>query len=274
MTLPEPGYLQAPQGPLPPRTARYLAFDEVKTGATTMACGRGRWRPSGVAPDLACLREGDRRGPRRAGRSVGTEEVMGLVVRGEGRPAGRHVQRQPAHDGGGPGHAPHGGAHARGRVPAHFDELHDDPGRTGVPGGDRAVPAAGLRGHGARREGRGELDRREPGAGVPGRGRRSTSGSRTAAWLWQQNGAGCSSRRGRSGRAGRSSVAHTEEDARRYVENFEELRRGADVVADDGEGELGPPQGRGTEGRGPRPHLARGAADGVTTAGHPVRWGG
>ena len=79
VTLPEPGYLQAIKD-LCHANGAYLAFDEVKTGAT-IAWG-GAVEAFGVTPDLLCMAKAIG-GGLPCGAIGGTEELMGLVVRGK-----------------------------------------------------------------------------------------------------------------------------------------------------------------------------------------------
>ena len=89
---------------------------------------------------------------------------------------------------------------------------------------DRALPAARLR-DGPRREGLGDLLARRRCASTGTRSA-STSGSRTSRGSSSRT-AACSSRRGPSRRPGRSRSGTRDEDARRYVENFEEFAAAA-----------------------------------------------
>ena len=101
---PDDGYLDGPQGPAPrPRRAAHLRRGEDRLHRRRRAVPRGML---GVTPDLVCVAKamggglstvGDRR----------QDEVMELIARGDVR-AGRHLQRQPAGDGRGPGHAHRG----------------------------------------------------------------------------------------------------------------------------------------------------------------------
>ena len=89
-----------------------LAFDEVKTGFTAGPAGAtGRY---GVVPDLVAVAKALGGGVSTAAIG-GTEEVMGLITDGTLRP-GRHLQRQPAVDGGRQG-LPDRGAHRRRPTP-------------------------------------------------------------------------------------------------------------------------------------------------------------
>jgi glutamate-1-semialdehyde 2,1-aminomutase len=77
VTLPEPGYLEAIKE-ICHANGAYLTFDEVKTGAT-VAWG-GAIEAFGVTPDLACYAKAIG-GGLPCGAIGGVEELMGLVVR-------------------------------------------------------------------------------------------------------------------------------------------------------------------------------------------------
>ena len=79
ITLPEPGYLQAIKEICHEHGA-HLTFDEVKTGAT-VAWG-GAIEAFGVTPDLACYAKAIG-GGLPCGAIGGIEELMGLLVRGQ-----------------------------------------------------------------------------------------------------------------------------------------------------------------------------------------------
>jgi glutamate-1-semialdehyde 2,1-aminomutase len=79
LVLPDPGYLQALKD-LCHRHGVFLAFDEVKTGCT-IAYG-GAVEAFGVVPDLICLAKAIG-GGLPCGAIGGTEEAMGMVIRGE-----------------------------------------------------------------------------------------------------------------------------------------------------------------------------------------------
>jgi glutamate-1-semialdehyde 2,1-aminomutase len=79
LVLPDPGYLQALKD-LCHRSGAYLAFDEVKTGCT-VSWG-GAVEAFGVVPDLVCLAKAIG-GGLPCGAIGGTEDAMGMVVRGE-----------------------------------------------------------------------------------------------------------------------------------------------------------------------------------------------
>ena len=79
LVLPDPDYLQALKD-LCHRHGAYLAFDEVKTGCT-LSYG-GAVEAFGVVPDLICLAKAIG-GGLPCGAIGGTEEAMGMVIRGE-----------------------------------------------------------------------------------------------------------------------------------------------------------------------------------------------
>ena len=108
---PAPGYLARPARSCCHATARCSTFDEVKTGLV-VAPG-GATELFGVRPDIVCLAKALGGGVP-CGAVGGTAEVMERDHRRPLRP-GRHVQRQPAHHGGGPSRARRG-AHASSRT--------------------------------------------------------------------------------------------------------------------------------------------------------------
>jgi glutamate-1-semialdehyde 2,1-aminomutase len=79
LVLPDPGYLQALKDTCR-RHGALFAFDEVKTGAT-LAWG-GAVEAFGVVPDLICLAKAIG-GGLPCGAIGGTEEALGMVIRGE-----------------------------------------------------------------------------------------------------------------------------------------------------------------------------------------------
>ena len=79
VVLPDPGYLQ-PLKDICHKHGAFLAFDEVKTGFT-VAWG-GAVEAFGVVPDLICLAKAIG-GGLPCGAIGGTEESMGMVIRGE-----------------------------------------------------------------------------------------------------------------------------------------------------------------------------------------------
>ena len=97
------------------RHGAFLTFDEVKTGFAT-APG-GMIERSGVVPDIVCLAKA-LGGGLPCGRHRRHQRDHAPHRRRPLR-AGRHVQRQPAHDGRGPGHAARGAHTRRVRVARH-----------------------------------------------------------------------------------------------------------------------------------------------------------
>ena len=109
--LPQPGYLEAVRE-ITERYGTLLIFDEVKTGITAGYGGASGY--FGVTPDLVTLAKSIGGGfP--VGAFGGKAEYMGLISDGRVR-APRHLQRQPARDGGGQGDARRG-VHAARRTP-------------------------------------------------------------------------------------------------------------------------------------------------------------
>ena len=132
--LPQPGYLEAVRA-ITQQYGTLLIFDEVKTGIT--AGWGGATGALGVQPDLVALAKSIG-GGLPLGAFGGKREYMDSDHVGQGA-APRHVQRQPAGDGGGEGGARRG-LHARGDA-----------------GHRRAQPAAA----------RSRARRRSSGAGLP-----------------------------------------------------------------------------------------------------------
>ena len=95
VVLPEPGYLEEVRE-ITARHGIVLIFDEVKTGLA-IAAG-GATERFGVTPDMVTLAK-TLGGGLPCGAIGGTEEVMS-GRRGRQRLPGRHLQRQPAVDGG------------------------------------------------------------------------------------------------------------------------------------------------------------------------------
>lgn len=208
--LPEPGYLQGLKD-LCHRHGALLAFDEVKTGAT-IAAG-GAVEAFGVVPDLVCLAKAIG-GGLPVGAIGGTEEVMGLIVRGE-------IDQQGTFNGN-----PLTMAAARATLlevltPEAYRRL-DEINAILVEGCRTVIE-------------RYRLPAYVVGIGAKGSVIYSATPVREfrdavaiderisyLAWLWQQ-------RRGvfkspwAKYETWTTSVAHSDEDARRYVENFEEL---------------------------------------------------
>ena len=110
VVLPDPGYLDGLKEVCHTHGAMF-AYDEVKTGFT-VAWG-GAIEAFGVQPDLVAFAKALGAGLP-CGAIGGTEEAMRRCDRRDDR-AGRHVQRQPADDGGREGQ-PAGGARRRTRT--------------------------------------------------------------------------------------------------------------------------------------------------------------
>lgn len=210
VTLPEPGYLQAIKD-ICHANGAYLAFDEVKTGAT-VAWG-GAIEAFGVTPDLACFAKAIG-GGLPCGAIGGVEELMGLVVCGKveqvgtfnGNPLTMAASRAALTE------VLTKDAYAR------FDELHAII-RNGVRAAiDRYRLPARITTLGAKggvnwkaepvRELRDAVDIDERLSYL--------------AWLWQLN-RGVFKSPWAKWESWTISVAHSAEDARRYVDNFEEL---------------------------------------------------
>jgi glutamate-1-semialdehyde 2,1-aminomutase len=208
VTLPEPGYL-ATIKEICHANGAYLAFDEVKTGAT-VAWG-GAIEAFGVTPDLACFAKAIG-GGLPCGAIGGVEEIMSLVVRGKveqvgtfnGNPLTMAASRAALTE------VLTREAYAR------FDELH-----AVIRGGVQAtidayrlparITTLGAKGGvnwkaGPVREFRDATD-------IDGR-------LSYAAWLWQLN-RGVFKSPWAKWESWTISVAHSDEDARRYVDNFE-----------------------------------------------------
>ncbi len=208
LTLPEAGYLQAIKD-ICHENGAYLAFDEVKTGAT-IAWGGGI-EAFGVTPDLVCYAKA-LGGGLPCGAIGGVEELMGLVERGKvdqvgtfnGNPLTLAASRAALTE------VLTEDAYAR------FDELHETI-REGVQ--------AAIDGH--------RLPARITTLGAKGgvnwkaepiREYRDALGIDErvsyAAWLWQLN-RGIFKSPWAKWESWTLSVAHSDEDARRYVDNFE-----------------------------------------------------
>ena len=208
--LPEPGYLQGLKD-LCHANGAYLAFDEVKTGAT-LAYG-GATRCFGVTPDIVCLAKAIGGGPP-CGAIGATRELYRPVIEDKYDMAG-HVQREPADDGRVARHAD-GGAGPRRlrRVRPHRQIMKD--GLSDVVAGLR--PAAYVTGVGAK------------GSVIystqPVREYRDAVGidERISylAWLFQQN-RGVFKSPWTKQETWTLSVFHSEDDAARYIANFEEF---------------------------------------------------
>ena len=106
VVLPEPGYLEAVRE-LTARHGIVLIFDEVKTGLTVAA--GGAVEHFGVVPDMVTLAK--TLGAGLPSGAIGGDRRGDGLRRGRQRLPGRHVQRQPADDGG-RAREPLRGAHA------------------------------------------------------------------------------------------------------------------------------------------------------------------
>ena len=125
LVLPEPGYLDAVRE-LTRRHGVVLILDEVKTGLT-IAAG-GAVERLGARPDVVTLAKSLGGGlPTGA---VGMTAELAAAGRGRAPAAARHLQRQPALDGGREREPPRG-AHAR-RVPRARPARRPDGGRLRV----------------------------------------------------------------------------------------------------------------------------------------------
>jgi glutamate-1-semialdehyde 2,1-aminomutase len=207
LTLPEPGYLGSLKEICHEHGA-YLAFDEVKTGAT-VAWG-GAIEAFGVTPDLACFAKAIG-GGLPCGAIGGVEELMGLVVRGQveqvgtfnGNPLTMAASRAALTE------VLTKDAYIR------FDELHGIL-RSGVQRViDQQKLPAGITTLGAKGGVNWSPD--------PIRGYRDAfeidERVGYAAWLWQLN-RGIFKSPWAKWESWTISVAHDEDDVRRYVENF------------------------------------------------------
>jgi glutamate-1-semialdehyde 2,1-aminomutase len=209
LVLPDPGYLQALKD-ICHANGALLAFDEVKTGCT-LAWG-GAVEAFGVVPDLVCLAKAIGAGLP-CGAIGGTEEAMGMIVRGELEQVGTfngnpltmaamkvnltEVLTKDAY--------------------AEFDRIDDGFGRCAdvieryrLPASLKLLGAKGSIDWHAEpiHEYRDlwEIDDRIP----------------QLAWLWQMN-RGVFKSPGSKWESWTSSIVHTDEDVDRYVTNFEEL---------------------------------------------------
>jgi glutamate-1-semialdehyde 2,1-aminomutase len=208
--MPEPGYLQGLKDLLHARGA-FLAFDEVKTGAT-IAYG-GAVEAFGVTPDIVCLAKAIG-GGLPCGAIGATEELFGPVVRGDYDMAGTfngnpltmaasracltEVLTRDAYE--------------------QFDAVH----RVLVEGCTRAIERFGLPAYVTGMGAKGSVIY----SATPVREYRDTIGIDERitylAWLFQQN-RGVFKSPWSKQETWTTSVFHTEEDAQRYVANFEEF---------------------------------------------------
>ena len=210
VTLPDPGYLQAIKE-ICHANGAYLAFDEVKTGAA-VAWG-GAIEAFGVTPDLVCMAKAIG-GGLPCGAIGGVEEIMGLVVRGK-------VEQVGTFNGN-----PLTMAAARAALTevltkdayARFDQLHGLI-RTGVQASiERHRLPARITTLGAKGGVNWKIEpvrEYRDAVGIDGR-------LSYLAWLWQLN-RGIFKSPWAKWESWTISVAHSDEDAHRYVDNFEAL---------------------------------------------------
>ena len=215
IVMPDDGYLQGVKDLLHAHGA-LLAFDEVKTGATIHY--GGATKRFGVTPDLLCLAKSVG-GGLPCGAIGGSEEVMGWIAEGK-------IDQVGTFNGN-----PLTMAAMRGDADRDPDarRLHRvrpagrDPAR-GVRRRDRAHRHRRLH-HGAVRPAA-----RSPTAASASATTASTSRCPTS-WRtstgWCSSTAACSWRRGASRENWTLSVQHSEEDVRRYVDNFDYLGKAA-----------------------------------------------
>jgi glutamate-1-semialdehyde 2,1-aminomutase len=208
--FPEPGYLQGLKDLLH-RNGAVLAFDEVKTGAT-LAYG-GAVQAFGVTPDIVCLAKAIG-GGLPCGAIGATEELFGPVVRGEYDMAGTFNGN------------PLTMAASRACLTEvltrdayrHLDEVH----RLLAEGCEAAIDEHRLPAYVAGMGAKGSVIY----SASPVREYRDTIGIDERitylAWLFQQN-RGVFKSPWSKQETWTTSVVHTEDDARRYVENFAEF---------------------------------------------------
>jgi glutamate-1-semialdehyde 2,1-aminomutase len=205
--LPEPGYLVGLRE-ITRRHGAMLAFDEVKTGATIAHGGAVEW--SGVTPDVIALAKAIG-GGLPIGAIGGTEEAMRPVVSGdleqEGTFNGNPLSMAAAR-------AVLGDVLTRGAYPR-FEELNEIL----LPGISGAIERTGLPAHAVAIGARGSVHfRPEPVRNLRDYLEADDSLGKLA-WLFQLN-------RGvfePGSDPWTISVAHTDEDAHRYVANFAEF---------------------------------------------------
>jgi glutamate-1-semialdehyde 2,1-aminomutase len=209
LVLPDPGYLAALKDACH-RNGALLAFDEVKTGCT-LAWG-GAVEAFGVTPDLVCLAKAIGGGLPCAAIG-GTEDAMGMIIRGQldqvgtfnGNPLTMaamkvnltEVLTKDAY--------------------RQFDQINEQFGRCRDVIDEHRLPAS-MKLLGAK----GSIDwHREPIHeyrdlwGIDDR-------IPQLAWLWQLN-RGVFKSPGSKWESWSTSIAHSDEDVQRYVDNFEEL---------------------------------------------------
>jgi glutamate-1-semialdehyde 2,1-aminomutase len=209
LVLPDPGYL-AELKEICHANGALLAFDEVKTGCT-LAWG-GAVEAFGVVPDLVCLAKAIG-GGLPCGAIGGTEDAMGMIVRGEldqvgtfnGNPltmAAMKVNLTEVLTRDAYGELE--------RVRAGFERCDEVIERYRLPASMKLLGAKGSIDWRVEpiHEYRDlwEIDDRVP----------------QLAWLWQLN-RGVFKSPGSKWESWTSSIVHSDEDVTRYVENFEEL---------------------------------------------------
>ncbi len=209
LVLPDPGYLATLKETCH-RNGALLAFDEVKTGCT-LACG-GAVEAFGVVPDLVCLAKAIGAGIP-CGAIGGTEDVMGMIIRGEldqvgtfnGNPLTMAVMKVNLTE------VLTKDAYRR------FDQINGQFERCNEVIEKHRLPAS-MKLLGAK----GSIDWRvtpiheyrdlwEIDDRIP-----------QLAWLWQLN-RGVFKSPGSKWESWSTSIEHSDEDVRRYVDNFEEL---------------------------------------------------
>src|SRR4029453_13141809 len=208
--LPEPGYLQGLKDLLHERSA-FLAFDEVKTGAT-IAYG-GAVEAFGVTPDIVTLAKAIG-GGLPSGAIGATEELFAPVVNGEldmagtfnGNPLTMAASRAALTE------------VLTKDVYVHLNDLH----RTLQEGCDAAIEKYGLPAYVTGLGAKGSVIY----SPTPVREYRDTVAIDEQitylAWLFQQN-RGVFKSPWSKQETWTTSVRHSVEDSRRYVENFEEF---------------------------------------------------
>ena len=209
LVLPDPGYL-AELKEICHANGALLAFDEVKTGCT-LAWG-GAVEAFGVVPDLICLAKAIG-GGLPCGAIGGTEEAMGMIVRGELEQVGTfngnpltmaamkvnlaEVLTKDAY-------------REFDRINAGFERVNDVIAKNRLPASMKLLGAKGSIDWRAEpiHEYRDlwEIDDRVP----------------QLAWLWQLN-RGVFKSPGSKWESWSTSIVHSDEDVARYVDNFEEL---------------------------------------------------
>jgi len=208
MILPEPGYLQGLRD-LTRRHGVLLAFDEVKTGCT-VAYG-GAVEAFGVQPDVVCLAKAIGGGVP-CGAIGGTEDVMGQIVRGD-------LDQQGTFNGN-PLTMAAARATLTGVLTRDAYARFEDVNRILVDGCTAAIERHRLPAYVSALGAKGSVIY----SSRPIREYRDTFSIDERitylAWLYQQN-RGVFKSPWAKQETWTTSVAHTNEDVRRYVENFE-----------------------------------------------------